>query len=551
MYTVPPYTILSLTTTDHYVPTLPCTAGSSTSTPLSGGLLALPEASRISRRLIKVLEAAALPGSVGDRRVPMAAAWMLADACERLHSSSSLPGAPSGADGPSPSAPGSRRSGSSEATTRPIPLASYPLDSGAHRPLTEAVKALAALAPLTGPQARSAAAAVRCLAASPRLPANDWDALCRRLWQQPRPQPRLLSEGTSVDSEGGASKSELQEAVLKLALAHGSDPSHNLASFLDELASGTSSSSPSIEVQTALFSALPSVLSCLAGSRHRPAIFAPILIIRESLHEDPQDQPRGGIKHEGGLKLLAAYWTGLRGLMRPKGASQNNNHLNAGIDAPASNNSPAIDPGLLREVLVEAMQLLPTLPPLMPGEVAVLRADLIANYSSRSQESPFETARAAAPLNHDVSSIWKSAMPVVHDRALILLIWTRAARCLMASGKATTASVLEASDRYDMVAEERDGPEVTLRGLQMRCFLCLSGALSYMDLAVCRCAKLFLVVSEVLMMDTMFSHVLPYAPCAPHLNIFHMLISHKSTANFPHLNSDLQVSFLAPRQCLL
>ena len=492
---------------------LPCAAGSSASTPFSGGLLALPEASRISRRLIKVLEAAALPGT-GDRRVPVAAAWMLADACERLHSSSPLPGLPSGADGPSPSAPGSHRSGSSEATSRPIPLASYPLDSGAHRPLTEAVKAFAALAPLTGSQARSAAAAVRCLAASPRLPANDWGALCQRLWQQPRHQPRLPSEGTCSDSENGTSTSELQVAVLKLASAHGSEPSHNLASFLDELASGTSSSGLSVEVQTALFSSLPSVLSCLAGSRHRLAIFAPILIIKERLYTDPQDyhkdQPSVGFKDEGGLKLLAAYWTGLRGLMRPKGTSQNKNHINAAgiIDAPASNNSPEIDLGLLREALVEVMQLLPTLPPLMPGEVAALRADLISDNSSgphRSQESPLETARATTSLNPDAISIWSSAKPVVHDRALILLTWTRAARCLMASGKATTAFVLEASDRRDMESEERDGPEVTLRGLQMRCFLCLSGALSYMDLAVCRCAKLFLVISEVLMMDPMCS----------------------------------------------
>ena len=457
--------------------------------PVDGGLLAAPEAAKSSRRLIKILEAAAMGEGGGHGRVAAAAAWMLGVACEQV-TSSSLAASVAGqaGDGSASRSPAWGKAGDAgPSSSRPISLSAYPAETGAHRPLVDLVMATAASqGPVSRGVAEAAAAALRCLAASPRLPATDWGSLCTRLWRRPAAASGDVGAFPPPHDDEAALSGlpELHEAIVGLAVSHGSESDHGLSTFLDGLVTGGGLQHVHPRVMAALLLRLPELLSCLASSRH-PAALAALL---PALQQQQQRQGGGG-RSDSFLLLLGALWHGLAGLQQTKvGAAGGGTKTAPRATGTSPPPHPVVfDAPAVYAVMVGALGLLPPLPPLLPGEVAAAKAMLLQLEMLPPQAWSLSTppdlpggrgllSTLASPTGGPVSSSSSGGS------LLVLRVWCQAARCLSEAGSDVAVQLLTppVSDKTGV-----EGP-IPLGLLQMRCLLALAGVLTYRDLTVCR-----------------------------------------------------------------
>ena len=298
------------------------------------------------------------------------------------------------------------------------------MEAGAHRPLIESLVSVSS-SPLSQDAMPVTAAALRCLATSPRLPAMDWGALCRKLWVQATLptsiSPNTRSSTTAAAIEAGVS---LQRAIVALVVAHGAESSHNLGPFLVDLMlglpprGGLSVLHPS--VLAALLRQLTGVLRCLAGSRHIPLLAALLPEVQGRLQ-------RGGTFQVAadGASVLEALWQGLTGLQpRPlKKGKAAAGEDEFGVAQPIV----SLDKGILREVMVGALSLLPALPPLLPGEIAWIRVALTGGEDD-IRRPHFDNRLPGATLEG--------------ERERLHLIWIKATQCFIAAGPAVSTEML-------------------------------------------------------------------------------------------------------------
>lgn len=487
-------------------------SGSGAATTAPGLLSHADDASKAVRAAIKALEAAASSPGI-DSRAAGAAAWMLAELCERYAArsvteaaASALSGeagaaaAAGGRAGQAAAAGGGRLA--AVAAGRLIPLASYPA-AGAHRPLTDAVAAaaagtLVATAAKGGDAAASAAvaavaAALRCLAASPRLPAWDWGSACRRLWTQAEAALPMGGAADTAVANGLQGVVQLQEAVLGLILTHGGEPGHGLATLLDDLVAGVPRGSGLAQahprVQALFLRRLPQAASCLAASRG-DVLLGALLPLLQQLHllpgsgtgrssNDPDGDrianngagAAGSAEQAGpgwGLALLGAAWEGLAGMLRHAASS-------------GGRQSAPVVSGALRAVLGSMLQLLPSLPPLLPGEVAWASSQLhpgaaLEPLGPCAPDAASEALQEPAGRQQQAVVV-AAAQPIVTPQPrYCLAVWCRAAAALVAAGAHTATALLDSTQQ----------PGSGVAALQMRCLLALAGLLSYRDLAPCR-----------------------------------------------------------------
>lgn len=487
-------------------------SGGAAATAAPGLLSHADDASKAVRAAIKALEAAASSTGI-DSRAAGAAAWMLAELCERYAArsiaeaaASALSGeagaaaAAGGRAGQAAAAGGGRLA--AVAAGRLIPLASYPA-AGAHRPLTDAVAAaaagtLVAAAAKGGDAAASAAvaaaaAALRCLGASPRLPAWDWGSACRRLWTQAEAALPMGGAAETAIANGLQGVMQLQEAVLGLILTHGGEPGHGLATLLDDLVAGVPRGSGLAQahprVQALFLRRLPQATSCLAASR-ADVLLGALLPLLQQLHLLPgsgtgrsSNDPDGDcIAHNGagaagsaeqagpgwGLTLLGAAWEGLAGMLRHAASS-------------GGRQSAPVVSGGLRAVLGSMLQLLPSLPPLLPGEVAWASSQLRPGAAPEplgpsAPDAASEALQEPAGRQQQAGTVAGAQPSVTPQPRFCLAVWCRAAAALVAAGAHTATALLDSLQQ----------PGSGVAALQMRCLLALAGLLSYRDLAPCR-----------------------------------------------------------------
>ncbi len=436
---------------------------------------ARPASAKACRRLIKVLEAAAAEGE--DGRVSSVASWLLAAACADAAAATAAAEAGSSSS--------SRAAGAAvghadrgEAAGRPIPLSSYP-ETGAHRPMVEALTALSLLPSASGSATMATAAAcARCLAASPRLPSADWGGICRRLWHRAAAASSLpVRPGSEEAEEERIRRLELLEAVAELAVAHGSETSHGLAVFLDDaLSEPEPLLAAAAGALAALLLRLPRALPVLAGSRRAPALAAAVRAAAKAAGR--------GTEEHALLAPLAALCSALAELHRA---------ASGGKKA-----TPPVGSPLVLEHTSAVLALLPPLPALMPGEVAVMRAALSSSHGAQLP-LPMDKFRARAgdeeeEKEDEMKDGFGSRLelfPRARDdggRRDLMLLWCHAARCTAAAGPAGAAEAVAAAAKEDGTGgSEEERAAARLRVLQMRCLLVLAGTCSYRDLAVCRC----------------------------------------------------------------
>eukprot|EP00798_Chlamydomonas_sp_ICE-L_P015800 gene15800-21924_t len=438
-----------------------CQAQANVGASYGGGLLEHPMHTNLSKRVLHCLEGLApAPSSKSpkDGRVQTAAAWLLAEVCaSTLEASDKLALAATEGDA-SLSASSGIKAGGGESGDKGAqgglalrPLSAYP-ETGALRPLVTLVTDPVLTASL---DRAVLGAAVRCLAQCPRLPSMDW------LWQ--------LSF-----SESGTDPT-LQVTIIQLALAHGSHTSLYLGPWLNEqLTAGamrrldpvvqtvflylgtwlneqlTAGAMSRLEpvVQAFLMSHLPAAMTCLAGSAASTVILGL-----------PEVTAASGGK---GGPVSAALWRGLAGVCTAMTGS-------AGKRLTVS----------IGQAVSSAVQMLykdlPLLPPMLPGEVAML-------------------VDSAVHLSHSNDNVDCTAAPTgcTEWSALVqedLELWGAAVHCLICAGTAVASEVTGLMDLQTSSTVPEDSYARLLRNCQMRCLLVLAtkgSAMAYKDLAPCR-----------------------------------------------------------------
>ncbi|KAG1676514.1 hypothetical protein FOA52_000057 [Chlamydomonas sp. UWO 241] len=523
--------------------------GGGGSGPPAGGLASAPDDTKLARRALKAVEAAAAPG--GDGRVASSAVWLLAHACERFAATAPGTGGSGGSSGAG-EGPRAHRGAASASTSstqqsqaqaqqRIIPLGSYP-EAGAHRPLARALADAAAAGHSSGEGAARLAACLRALSRSPRLPGCDWGDVCRRLWQQASaaagPTPALVPSTLSGSVQ-------LQVAVVRLCAAHGREAPHGLGVLVDELAlggtaaggAGSAISRAHPAVVCAALAELPQLLGCLAASRSEPLLLS-LSALLDAQHAACVGAGGAGANAEAGARwwarVLGSAWAGLSALLSQRGAT-----------APPS-------PGL-RAALARAAAWLPDLPRggVLPGEAAAMAA-LVARGSNSTvawlptpgATLPDALAAASADERADEGdSDSGSAIPGVRSvegsgegtgggsggdaaaaRSRALVLWCQAARCLALTGPGVAVELAEPASRAQPSGEpqqQQQQQHVMLRGCQMRCLLVLCGCGRYSDLSPTRAAFLALDAAGARALGVLLAEALSLAPVAAQSHMLH------------------------------
>lgn len=493
---------------------------------LQGLLGALSDQPLLAKRCIKCLEGvAADTGSAGGPGALCAWALAAASACmegvQRSMQAAGDDSAPSkqGRTGIS-GAPESAGGGGGGA---PKPLAAYPAD-GALRPLVNLVTSLSNDTSLTSPPAQAmsdasqaspvvakldaAAAAVRCLAAAPRLPAMDFGSVCRRLLTAAALHAMPASgtvagthapvpASSSVIPSLSLAASRLQHSVVTLLLTHAaSAPASGLPGALDDLLAVNKVRGLSQAAVTELLQRLPQALASLAPSRAGP-LLAPLPAAVAGL----------------GMEATAAMWEGLRGVLSDAQGVSAQPHGRSKQQAAGTPKPPA--PEAVSAALAAAGALLPHMPPLpelLPGEVQALFdtldnpshvATLVLKVSELSGAGPVATTSLGTAIAMATATQTAPSTVGQQQRSLMLSAWAQAARCWAVARAQdlppllSTPQPLHPAEGGADAGQPMQAWDVPLAAAQMRCLIARAGlslqshtghaaALGVKDLVPCR-----------------------------------------------------------------
>lgn len=236
------------------------------------------------------------------------------------------------------------------------------------------------------------AAAVRCLAAAPRLPPLDWGTPLHQLLRTTSsetavgrpPQPATQAAPPPFDPDQGQSSSQepssgagfpapaasdapqalsaprssaahagsrLGAACVLLALKHASAPSHGLGSFINTLMSQERFAQLPAQLQQMLLTGLPEVLESLPSQRS--------VAVLDTLHAlTPNSSQSPATSSLNSIDLSTAAWTGLARFLH-----------NTSVEISSAPGSQAAH--VVQAALAATQQLmhkLPVVPFLLPGE---------------------------------------------------------------------------------------------------------------------------------------------------------------------------------------
>jgi hypothetical protein len=496
---------------------------------LAGGVMATPlPRLQLARRCLRALEQAAalLPpsaagsaaaGGVSSTAAAVAAvtsastmplaSWLLAAVCVSAQGG-----------GSATSSAAASGAAASSSTLLP-PLSAYPA-AGALRPLAERALAYAAAQPGGGggdatalPAALEVAAAVRCLAAAPRLPAADWVGLCSCLLSAAPVSPPLLPAGHGGGDRDAAAAwtaahHQQQDAGISLLLAHAAEPgAAGFASLLDALLCQAGMRSLPGYLQARLLAQLDVAVVALPLARGAALLdgLPALLTAAATGAEAAAGLPLSSPPSSSSLLLLEAAWIGLGRLCRA--AADGTPPM---VPAGAGRDGSA---GPLRDALAAAVTgLAAALPPLPEradaGPVQLLAAACVpeglpaAALARTLDEERAEACwytpvqRAAGAAGHADGGgaaadggalpgslrVWRAALSCLRQLNPDELLRATASADPGAAAAAATTAAVAADTITTGAAAPRMGVMAPLLAASLRCMLVLSGKLSWKDL---------------------------------------------------------------------
>lgn len=230
-----------------------------------------------------------------------------------------------------------------------------------------------------------AAAAAQCLAEAPRLAAHDYATPARTLL---RHAPNALAltaagrgrQGTTCAESPVQIFCQLQCSLVHLAVSHGPVAATRLNSLLLDLLSPSPSptlntsqglASLCVQAQVLLLHQLPAALAALAPSRAAVALPAVANHVA-ALHASTPHAPTPPNDAQLEVTVAAAAWQGVGGVL----ACSSSQPITS-VTPTASMLSHASVQSAAHEAVHMLWSLLPPLPPLLSGEVAMLRAAIV------------------------------------------------------------------------------------------------------------------------------------------------------------------------------